>query len=230
MKPVIGITCFMRDANYGNWERHAAILPSAYVSIINEAGGTPLIIPPSGDMTGILPLIDGLVISGGPDLSPENYGQEPGPMTIEYFPDQDQTEMDLVNSAIDMDIPVFGVCRGMQLLSVMHGGSMHQHLDTTPGYESHGGFDGVESKHDVVAEDGSKLAEIMGKSFTVNSTHHQGVSDAGSLRVSAKATHDGLIEAVERTDVRFCMGVQWHPERIGHLGLYRALVEAARGS
>ena len=229
MRPVIGITCFMRDTVYGNWNRHAAILPSAYVSAIDRVGGTPLIIPPAGDMTKILDSIDGLVVSGGPDLCPDNYGEEPESMTVEFYPEQDVTEMSLIREAMARDMPFFGVCRGMQILSVMHGGRLHQHLDTTPGHEGHGGFDGVETEHGVAAKEGSLLESLMGTSITVNSTHHQGVADAGDLTVTAIAEHDGLIEAVERQDLRFCLGVQWHPERAGHDVLYSALVEAARG-
>ena len=219
----------MRDTVYGNWNRHAAILPSAYVSVIDRVGGTPLIIPPAGDMTKILDSIDGLVVSGGPDLYPDNYGEEPESMTVEFYPEQDATEMSLVREAMDRDMPFFGVCRGMQILSVMHGGRLHQHLDTTPGHEGHGGFDGVETEHGVAVKEGSLLESLMGTSITVNSTHHQGVADAGDLTVAAIAKHDGLIEAVERQDLRFCLGVQWHPERAGHDVLYSALVEAARG-
>ena len=219
----------MRDTQYGNWQRHAAILPSAYVSMIDEAGGIPLIIPPAGDMTNLLKSIDGLIISGGPDVSPTLYGQTPGPMTKEFYPDQDETEIGLISSALEMDMPLLGVCRGMQILSIAHGGSLHQHLDDTPGHEGHGGYDGESTDHGVIVEKDSILAELMGTSFFVNSTHHQGVADPGSLNVSAIAEHDGLIEAVERKDKKFCIGVQWHPERKGHDLLFAALVKAARG-
>ncbi len=205
MKPIIGITCFMREAQYGNWIRHAAILPSAYVSMVDKAGGVPMIIPPAGDMTSLLESIDGLIVSGGPDISPASYNEEPGPMTTEFYPEQDYSEMGLIEEALERDLPLLGICRGMQILSVAHGGKMHQHLDTTPGHEGHGG------------------------SFKVNSLHHQGVSDAGSLEISARAEHDGLIEGVERRDKQFCIGVQWHPERKGHDLLFSALIKAARG-
>ena len=100
MKPVIGVTCFCRDTVYGNWHRHAAILPSAYVSMIERAGGTPLIIPPAGDMTQVLDLIDGLVVSGGPDICPSAYGEEPESMTVEFYPEQDDTEMGLDRKSV----------------------------------------------------------------------------------------------------------------------------------
>mgnify|MGYP001229168392 FL=1 len=218
----------MRDTVYGNWNRHAAILPSAYVSAVERAGGIPMIIPPAGDMTDLMESIDGLIISGGPDISPEQYGQEPGPMTVEFYPNQDETEIGLISKALERDLPLLGVCRGMQILSVAHGGSLHQHLDDTPGHEGHGGYDGTSTEHPVIVEEDSLLCGLMGTTFSVNSAHHQGVSDPGSLSISAVAGHDGLIEAVERRDKKFCLGVQWHPERYGHDLLFSALVEAAR--
>ena len=233
MRPIIGITCFMRETvvvtAFGNWEKHAAVLPSAYVSEVDKAGGIPLIIPPAGDMTQILDGIDGLLISGGPDIDPSTYKEEASEMTKEFFPEQDESEMGLINGALERDMPILGICRGMQILSVAHGGSMHQHLDTTPGYEGHGAFDGGTSAHGIDIVEGSLLSRIMGSSFVVNSAHHQGVSDPGSLSVSATADHDGLIEAVERADKRFCLGVQWHPERMGHYFLFSEFIEAARG-
>ncbi len=229
MKPVIGITCFVKDASYGNWERNAAILPSAYISMVNKVGGVPLIIPPAGDMTVILDSIDGLIVSGGPDISPASYGEEAGSMTTEFYPEQDFSEMGLISEALNRDMPLLGICRGMQILSVVHGGKMHQHLETTPGHEGHGGFFGESTEHGVVVEEGTHLASLMGRSFSVNSLHHQGVSDPGSLEVSARAEHDGLIEGVERSDKKFCIGVQWHPERKGHDILFSGLIEAARG-
>ena len=229
MKPIIGITCCMREARYSDFVRHAAILPSAYISMVDKVGGVPMIIPPAGDMTILLDSIDGLIVSGGPDISPANYNEEPGPMTTEFYPEQDYSEMGLIERALERDMPLLGICRGMQILSVAHGGRMHQHLDTTPGHEGHGGFFGKSTEHGVVLEGDSQLASIMGDSFIVNSLHHQGVSDSGSLDVSARADHDGLIEGVERKDKKFCLGVQWHPERKGHDLLFSALIQAARG-
>jgi putative glutamine amidotransferase len=219
----------MREARYSDFVRHAAILPSAYISMVDKVGGVPMIIPPAGDMTILLDSIDGLIVSGGPDISPANYNEEPGPMTTEFYPEQDYSEMGLIERALERDMPLLGICRGMQILSVAHGGRMHQHLDTTPGHEGHGGFFGKSTEHGVVLEGDSQLASIMGDSFIVNSLHHQGVSDSGSLDVSARADHDGLIEGVERKDKKFCLGVQWHPERKGHDLLFSALIQAARG-
>ena len=227
--PVIGVTACKRDSTFGPWNIEAVILPSTYTDIIEEAGGQPILLPP-GCCASNLDFLDGLVVAGGPDIHPSLYGQEPGEHVYLAHPDQDNSESSLIKAAIERDIPLLGICRGMQLMCVIHGGSMHQHLPETPGFEEHGGWDGEVTEHGVSIIAGSHLHAVMGDEVMANSTHHQGISDPGSLQISAYSIHDNLIEGVERTDKTFCIGVQWHPERIGHIGLYRALVEAARGS
>tara|TARA_B100001769_G_C22081896_1_gene583026 strand:- start:551 stop:1144 length:594 start_codon:yes stop_codon:yes gene_type:complete len=197
--------------------------------MVSRCGGIPILIPP-GSSTEIIDNIDGLIISGGPDISPEIYGQENGKFTIETYPEQDASEIALIKSAIKNDLPLLCICRGFQLLCAIHDGSLHQHLPQTDGYEEHGGWDGNVTEHGVNIIGGSRLEEIMGDKITVNSTHHQGVKDPGSLRVTAFSSHDGLIEAVEIEKLSFCIGVQWHPERIEHVSLYKAFIDSARGS
>ncbi|MAZ62421.1 MAG: gamma-glutamyl-gamma-aminobutyrate hydrolase [Euryarchaeota archaeon] len=227
--PVIGVTACKRDSTFGPWNIEAVILPSTYTNIIEEAGGQPILLPP-GCCSSNLDFLDGLVVAGGPDIHPSLYGQEPSEHVYLAHQDQDDSESSLIKAALERDIPLLGICRGMQLMCVLHGGSMHQHLPETPGFEEHGGWNGEVTEHGVSIIEGSHLHAIMGAEIIANSTHHQGVSNAGSLQISAYSKHDNLIEGVERNDKRFCIGVQWHPERIGHLGLYCALVEAARGS
>lgn len=197
--------------------------------MVSKCGGIPILIPP-GSSTEIIDNIDGLIISGGPDISPEIYGQENGKFTIETYPEQDASEIALIKSAIKNNLPLLCICRGFQLLCAIHDGSLHQHLPQTDGYEEHGGWDGNVTEHGVNIIEGSRLEEIMGDKITVNSTHHQGVKDPGSLRVTAFSSHDGLIEAVEIEKLSFCIGVQWHPERIEHVSLYKAFIDSARGS
>ena len=197
--------------------------------MVSRCGGIPILIPP-GSSTEIIDNIDGLIISGGPDISPEIYGQENGKFTIETYPEQDASEIALIKSAIKNNLPLLCICRGFQLLCAIHDGSLHQHLPQTDGYAEHGGWDGNVTEHGVNIIEGSRLEEIMGDKITVNSTHHQGVKDPGSLRVTAFSSHDGLIEAVEIEKLSFCIGVQWHPERIEHVSLYKAFIDSARGS
>ena len=197
--------------------------------MVSRCGGIPILIPP-GSSTEIIDNIDGLIISGGPDISPEIYGQENGKFTIETYPEQDASEIALIKSAIKNNLPLLCICRGFQLLCAIHDGSLHQHLPQTDGYAEHGGWDGNVTEHGVNIIEGSRLEEIMGDKITVNSTHHQGVKDPGSLTVTAFSSHDGLIEAVEIEKLSFCIGVQWHPERIEHVSLYKAFIDSARGS
>jgi len=227
MKPIVGISCPVVHAIYGKWERKSALLPIDYIEIVEAAGGIPVIIPPTGNSEEIVERIDCLIISGGPDLDPSSYGQKENG-SIEYSLEQDDSEFRIMNEAINRDMPVLGICRGMQLMSVLHGGSMHQHLDSTDDFNQHGKYWGEFSEHKVCAEKNSLLEKLMGRLIDVNSFHHQGVANAGSLCITGYSEHDNLIEAVERPDLKFFLGVQWHPERIEHLPLFIALIEAAR--
>ena len=229
-RPLIGVTCSIRESKFAIWTMDAAILPSAYTSAIERAGGIPVLIPPSIFSTSVLDKINGIVIAGGPDINPSEYHEESYISTATYYPEQDASERALIQGALDRNMPMLCICRGMQLLSIIHGGHLHQHLDNTLEYEGHGSYDGQSSEHVVTTSKGSKISSLMGPQVSVNSTHHQGVSDPGSLIVTAHAKHDGLIEAVERPDLRFCIGVQWHPERMGknHDILYSELIKSAR--
>jgi len=228
-RPIVGITTPARQTKWANWDLNAIVLPTTYPKIIRKCGGNPLLIPPGGDAS-ILDCLDALVVAGGPDIDPELYGQVVGEFTDEIYPEQDASEIALIKGAIERDIPLLGVCRGFQMICILAGGSLYQHLPETQGFEDHGGWNGVVSEHGVDLLAASHLCKILGKSVTANSTHHQGVSDAGSLVISGYSSHDGLIEAVEMPDRKFCIGVQWHPERIGHHELYTALIDAARSS
>lgn len=229
MKPLIGITCPSRPTKWAKWELDAVVIPTTYHKMVVRCGGIPILIPPGSDKE-IIDKIDGLIISGGPDISPEIYGQKNNKFTNEIYPEQDTSEIALIKYAIKKDFPLLCICRGFQLLCAIHGGSLHQHLPETEGYEEHGGWDGNVTEHGVNIIQGSRLEEIMGGKITVNSTHHQGVKDPGSLKITAFSSHDGLIEAVEIEKLSFCIGVQWHPERIEHTSLYQALINSARGS
>jgi putative glutamine amidotransferase len=227
--PVIGITCPSRPTKWANWELDAVVLPTTYHKMIMQCGGIPLLIPP-GCNSDVIGRIDGLLIAGGPDINPELYDQNNGPYTLEVYPEQDASEIELIKSAMDDNIPLLCICRGFQLLCVVNGGNLYQHLPETEGYENHGGWNGGVTEHGVDIIEGTKLEQIMGSHANANSTHHQGVCDPGNLSISAYSSHDNLIEAVEKKGLKFCIGVQWHPERINHVSLYRAFIESARGS
>jgi putative glutamine amidotransferase len=155
----------------------------------------------------------GLLLTGGPDVDPALYGAARHPETEEPDRERDDAEMELVREALDADVPLLAICRGLQLLNVFHGGDLMQHLDTTEHHRQPEG-DRAAPVHNILIEPGSLLHAIAGaREWHVNSRHHQGVRNLGrGLRVSAIDPEDGLIEAVERPDKRFVLAVQWHPE------------------
>ena len=228
-RPIIGITCPSRPTKWAKWELDAVVIPTTYHKMVDRCGGIPILIPP-GSSVEIIDKIDGLIIAGGPDISPEIYGQENGKFTNETYLEQDISEIALIKSAIEKDLPLLCICRGFQLLCAIHDGVLYQHLPETNGFEDHGGWDGNVTEHGVNIVEGSRLEKIMGNRIIANSTHHQGVKDPGSLKITALSSHDGLIEAVEIEKLTFCIGVQWHPERIEHVSLYQAFIDSARGS
>jgi putative glutamine amidotransferase len=225
MRPIIGITTYVEPATWGVWrDLPTTLIPHDYVAAVSQAGGRPVLIPEHDD-TDVLDFLDGLVLAGGPDLSPDFYGAEPGPLTVTR-PDRDRAEMLLARRALDMEVPVLGICRGMQLLVVAAGGTLHQHLPDVLGHERHRPAPGVYGEHEASFEPGSRIAGLMGDDLAIRCFHHQGVADAGNLTVTGRA-EDGLAEAVEDPDHRFVLGVQWHPEVVRDERLFGALVAAA---
>ncbi|MBU2662233.1 gamma-glutamyl-gamma-aminobutyrate hydrolase family protein [Actinoplanes bogorensis] len=226
MRPIIGITTYVEPATWGVWrDLPTTLVPHDYTEAVTQAGGRPVLIPPHED-TDVLGMLDGLVLAGGPDLSPGFYGAEPEPLTVTR-PDRDRAEILLVRRALELDVPLLGVCRGMQLLVVANGGTLHQHLPDVLGHERHRPAPGVYGEHDASLVPGSRIAGLMGDELGIRCFHHQGVADAGKLTVTGHAA-DGLPEAVEDPGHRFVLGVQWHPEVTRDERLFGALVAAAR--
>lgn len=224
MRPIIGITTYVEPATWGVWrDLPTTLIPYDYVAAVSQAGGRPVLLPEHDD-TDVLEILDGLVLAGGPDLNPELYGAEPGPHTVSR-PDRDRAEILLVHRALQLDMPVLGVCRGMQLLVAAAGGTLHQHLPDVLGHDRHRPAPGVYGEHEATFVAGSRIAGLMGDDLAVRCFHHQGVDDAGKLTVTGRA-EDGLAEAVEDPGHRFVLGVQWHPEVTRDERLFGALVEA----
>ncbi|MGQ9754556.1 MAG: gamma-glutamyl-gamma-aminobutyrate hydrolase family protein [Desulfotomaculales bacterium] len=233
MLPVIGITC-AQDGETGR-----AYLNRPYYAAVERAGGLPVLLPPLGSVDGaraVLALLDGLLLSGGGDLDPVYFGEEPRPGTGEVAPERDAFEMALTRMALDAGLPVLGICRGLQVLNVAAGGSIWQDLgESGPNLLKH--MQDAPRWHPTHAIDvaaGSRLAGILGaRHVRVNSLHHQAVREAaGGFEVVARAG-DGVIEALEGKGLAFVLGVQFHPEWLWErqpvfLNLFVALVEAAR--
>ena len=228
-KPVVGITTYVTQAKWGYWDVEAALVPAAYVRAIERAGGRPVLIPPSEDgVVETLDAVDGLLFSGGSDLDPELYDQQPHDETFGVVPERDRAELALLEAALARDMPVLAVCRGSQVLNVARGGDLVQHLPDVVGDDKHKHTPGTFADHDVTLEDGSRLAALLGDHAPVKSHHHQGFGRVGDgLRVAAYA-EDGTIEAVEDPSHPFALGVLWHPEAGEDLKLFEELVSAAR--
>lgn len=174
----------------------------------------------------------GLLLMGGSDVNPKRYGEEPRPETDAPDDQRDETELRLIDEAIAKDLPILAICRGLQILNVYHGGTLVQHLSPPDPHDLE-----LEDKaapaHEVAIEPDSRLARIAGATrWRVNSRHHQVASGIGEhLRVSARATEDGVVEGLERADKRFVLAVQWHPEDqvradAEQLKLFRAFADA----
>jgi len=227
-KPLIGITTYVTPAKWSYWDVEAALVPATYVDALERAGGRPLLVPPASEgVDETLDALDGLIFSGGSDLDPELYGQEPHPETFGVVEERDRAELALLEAALARDMPVLAICRGSQVLNVARGGDLVQHLPEIVGDEKHKHTPGTFADHDITLEAGTRLAAVLGDHAPVKSHHHQGFGRIGTgLRVAAYA-EDGTIEAVEATDRRFAFGVLWHPEAGEDMKLFQELVAAA---
>jgi putative glutamine amidotransferase len=235
-RPVIGICTTLTRARWGVWERQAALLAFSYIAAIQRAGGLAVMIPPDGrlddDPDEMLDLLDGLILAGGNDIDPAAYGANPHPETHHTVPERDRSELALARRAVERDMPVLGICRGMQLINVAFGGTLRQHLPDELGHEEHrrtpGSFEGAD--HDVRLTAGSLAARAAGEELhATKSHHHQGVATVGEgLEVTGHSVLDDLPEALEAPGRRFVLGVQWHPEADERSRIVGALVEHAK--
>jgi putative glutamine amidotransferase len=229
VRPLVGITTYVTEARFGTWDVESALVPAAYVRAVERAGGRALLVPPSEDgVEETLDALDGLILSGGSDLDPETYGQEPHPETNDVAPERDRAELALLEGALQRELPVLAVCRGSQVLNVACGGDLVQHLPELVGDEKHRHRPGAFSDHDVTLAPGTRLAGLLGDHAPVKSHHHQGLGRVGEGLREAAWAEDGALEAVEDPERPFVLGVLWHPEEGEDLRLFEALVQAAR--
>jgi putative glutamine amidotransferase len=234
-RPAIAILTQVAEASYGYWNQPTVILPAAYATEVQRAGAIALVLSPDGYLIDhpdeLLDRVDGLILSGGGDLDPATYGAEPHPETSLVIGERDAFELALTRRAVQRDLPVLGICRGIQVLNVAFGGTLLQHLPEHVGHGEHrrvpGSFDGNE--HAVTLTEGSLAARAAGElQHTTKSHHHQGIGELGDGLVATGVSDlDDLVEAIELPDQRFVLGVQWHPEADERSRIIGALVRAA---
>jgi putative glutamine amidotransferase len=237
MRPLIGIPC--RPLIRAETGRPIYANNRAYVHAVESAGGLPILIPMINDqniLTALLSRLDGLLLSGGIDVHPSRYGEEVHPLTQEVDIELDEFEITLASWAIQQDIPVLGVCRGMQLINVVLGGTLYQDIDDQyPNSITHSNrhLPQTHLAHHIIVEPGSRMETILGaREVRVNSLHHQAIKDPGKgVRITGRAP-DGVPELLEVASYRFVMAVQSHPEEIYSIEpafkrLFSAFVQAS---
>lgn len=235
MRPRIGITSWHHDEGDERWE----FAPEPYSRAIAQAGGLPLILPIIRDedlLVEVLDTLDGLLFTGGEDIHPSFYGEPIEERCGRIDQERDHFELKLAEAALNRQLPILGICRGIQLLNIVLGGSLYQDLSYRPGTLPHHlslREKRYELVHRVNLQPESHLAKVFRSlAFDVTSTHHQLLKDVAPGLKAVAFADDGVVEGVEATDYPFLLAVQWHPERmIGkhpeHLALFRALVQAA---
>ncbi len=226
-RPVIGITTYRETARWGVWNCPAVLVPADYVRHVSGAGAVPVLLPPIAGDVEVLDRLDGLVVAGGADVDPARYGAERSPRTGPAAADRDEAELALLAAAVKRDLPVLAVCRGLQLLTVLRGGSLVQHLPDVVGSDVHVPAPGTYGDNAVTVAPGSRLAGLIGTEAVWACHHHQAVERLGEGLTATAWAQDGTVEAAELEGSRFVVGVQGHPEVGDDARLFAGLVEAA---
>jgi putative glutamine amidotransferase len=232
-RPVVGLTSYLEQVRTGVWDFQAGYAPADYIEGVLMAGAAAVLLPPqpadAETVSGILDSLDGLVLTGGYDLDPASYGQQPHPTTDEPRTDRDAFEFALLRGALDRGLPVLGICRGAQVLNAAFGGTLHQHLPDVLGHSGHRAGDAVFTKLPVRTVPGTRLAELVGESAEASCYHHQAIDKVGDGLVVSAWDAEGVVEGLELPGDGFMVAVQWHPERtLDDLRLFKAVVDAAR--
>ncbi|MEV7965262.1 gamma-glutamyl-gamma-aminobutyrate hydrolase family protein [Sphaerisporangium sp. NPDC088356] len=227
-RPVIGITCYVEPAAFTVWRMPAALLPYNYVEHVVRAGGQPVILPPAGDPAPLVERLDGLIVAGGGDVDPGRYDEPPHHQTGYVRKFRDEAEFGLVGAALEAELPFLGICRGLQVLNVSLGGSLHQHLPDVVGHSGHSPAPGEFGHLPVRLAPGSRVADALGAGKAAAAHyHHQAADRLGEGLTVSATSDDGTVEAVELAGHPFALAVQWHPETGQEGHLFEALVTAA---
>lgn len=232
-RPRIGVSTYREQAAWGVWHCDAAVLPYPYVDCVAATGGLPLLLAPidAADLDAVaaqaVAALDGLVLTGGPDVDPAAYGEASHPETGTPRGQRDAWELALLSAALEQEVPVLGVCRGAQLFNIAHGGTLIQHLPEAPGATDHRAAVARYRTTRVALRPDALPGSVLGADVDVSCYHHQAIAVLGKgLSVTGHAP-DGTVEAVVIDGRDFAVGVQWHPETDRELRLFAALVDAA---
>lgn len=230
-RPVVGIAAYRERARWNIWDTDAALVQQYYVRGVTDNGARAVVLPPDDTDADVLRRLDGLLLTGGADIDPRLFGQEPHPEGEQPHGLRDRAELLLLRGALAMDLPVLGVCRGLQLMAAAYGGTLHQHLPDVVGHDGHSPASGEFATHQVAFAEDSLAYGIYGPRARLNSHHHQAVADTGGhgLVVTGRAD-DGVVEAAEDPAKEFVLGVQWHPEVSHDDALFGAFVRACAGA
>lgn len=261
--PLVGVTTYYAEVAWGTWCRPGAVVPAPYFELVAAAGARPVLLPPCRTAPGgpgagageVVAALDGLVLIGGGDVDPGAYGHPGHPAVAGADGDRDRSERDLLSAALDRDLPVLAICRGLQVLNVHLGGTLHPHLPDRLGHDGHQPAPGIFADVEVVTVPGTRTAAMVGPRATVRCSHHQAVDrlgeglvvaaraaggpggrdaggrDAGGRDAGGRESREGdagVVEAAELPDRAFVVGLQWHPEEAGDRRPFDALVAAAR--
>jgi putative glutamine amidotransferase len=226
--PRIGLTTYREAASWGVWSEPADLLPANYAAGVRAAGGVAVLFPSGDPATAddALDAVHGLVVAGGPDVDPAEYGAPREAATGPARPERDAWELALVHAALARDLPVLAICRGMQVVNVALGGTLVQHLPDAVGTELHCPTVGVHGRHPVALAAGSTLHTVLGDTAEVATYHHQGLARLGADLVATGWAEDGVVEGIEMPSRTWVAGVQWHPEAFAGEPLFTAFVAA----
>ncbi len=229
VRSLIGITGQLDAAHWGAWVREAVLSPVTYTRAVERAGGTPVVLPPvpADSVARLVQGLDGLVLTGGTDVNPALYDAAPDEKTDPPDRRRDRFEMSLVRAAIEAQLPVLAIGRGLHILNVARGGTLIQHLPDAVGHTGHAANPVKMTPHDIQLSSNSQLGKLLGSQARVPALHHQAVQRAGTGLTAVAWAEDQVIEAVELQGHRFAIGIQWHPEEGDDLRLFESFVAAA---
>jgi putative glutamine amidotransferase len=228
-RPVIGICARTAPVTWLKFDMLATLIPQVYVDLLASAGCAPVLLPLQPGIEHIIGRLDGLLLPGGGDVDPALYGATAHPKTGGVSQATDAAELALLEGALSTGLPFFGICRGLQVLNVLRGGTLHQYLPEITGSSGHQPEPGAFGTQSLNLQPGSHIAGIFGgDTAEVSCYHHQSIDQLGTGLVTTAWAKDGIIEAVEAVDHPFAVGVQWHADQIGDERPFLAFAEAAR--